>query len=141
MAEHEDSRDREQSRQRIALQARVCYMNVDRTLATWTRTSLALIVLGIGLDRYGLLLTGNHLMHVGTRLAPNPLSSLSGIILVVLGTLIALATAVRHQRYRSEWDRTYGYDANFGQWLAFAFTIMAVVFGMLVTAVLLVLGQ
>lgn len=124
--------------QMVALQARVCYMNVDRTLATWTRTALSLIVFGAVVDRYGLLLVRNHLPHVGTWLAPNPLSSFGGVVLVALGIFIAAAAAVRHQAYRAIWHRTYGRDERFGPWLAFAFAVMVAFFGAAILAVLLV---
>ncbi len=58
-------------REMARLQARVCYMNVDRTLASWTRTALSLIVFGTVVDRFGLLLAGVRPAHVGTPLAPN----------------------------------------------------------------------
>lgn len=115
-------------RKMVALQARVCYMNVDRTLATWTRTSLALVMLGLVVDRFGLLLR-NVPAHVGTRLAPNPISSVGGIALVSLGILIAGAAAIRHQAYRVAWLREYGHDPSFGPWLSVSFAALVVVFG------------
>lgn len=124
-------------RQMIALQSRVCYMNVDRTLATWTRTALTLIVFGTVVDRYGLLLTRDHLAHVGTRLAPNPLSSLGGIVLVALGVSMVTAAAIRHQAYRAIWHRVYGSSEPFGPWLACTFAVMVAIFGICILAVLL----
>ena len=126
-------------RQMAALQARVCYMNVDRTLATWTRTALALIVFGTVVDRYGVLLLLPHLDHVGTLLAPNPLSSAGGIFLVALGVFIAATAAIRHQAYRSLWLREYGRDESFGPWLAFPFAVAVALAGVAVMAVLLAL--
>lgn len=123
----------------VALQARVCYMNVDRTLATWTRTALALIVFGGVVDRYGLLLMRSHPPHVGTWLAPNPVSDLGGIVLVGLGIVIAAAMAIRHQAYRARWRKAYGPAPDFGPWLTFAFATMVVGFGVALLAVLLVL--
>ncbi|WHZ17961.1 MAG: hypothetical protein OJF55_000110 [Rhodanobacteraceae bacterium] len=123
--------------QMIALQARVCYMNVDRTLATWTRTALSLIVFGAVVDRYGVLLLDNHPAHVGTWLAPNPASSVGGIALVALGVFIAVAAAIRHQAYRAAWLRVYGRDETFGPWLAFPFAVMVAIAGSAIFAVLL----
>lgn len=138
MAENEDERVLETFRQMATLQARVCYMNVDRTLATWTRTALVLIVFGTVVDRYGLLLLGPHFQHVGTRLAPNPVSSAGGICLVAIGILVAATAAVRHQRYMATWNQSQARDDSFGPWLAFAFAVGVVVLGAAMLAVLLV---
>lgn len=122
------------------LQSQVCYMNVDRSLATWTRTALSLIVFGLVVDRFGLLLTQAHLSHVGTRLAPNPLSSLGGIILVAFGVFIAAAAAIRHQGYRANWNRVYHPPAHpHGPYLAFVFAVLVAIFGVAILAVLLTL--
>ncbi|MBS0383141.1 MAG: DUF202 domain-containing protein [Proteobacteria bacterium] len=125
--------------QMVALQARVCYMNVDRTLATWTRTALSLIVFGGVVDRYGVLLLHDHPLHVGTWLAPNPASSVGGVALVALGVFIAAAAAIRYEAYRVIWQREYGRDETFGPWLAFPFAVMVAVAGVAILAVLLLL--
>jgi len=137
----EDARVLDTFRQMATLQARVCYMNVDRTLATWTRTALALIVFGTIVDRYGLLLLRDHLPHVGTRLAPNPVSSTGGISLVAIGVIIAVTAAIRHQRYTATWNRTFGRDETFGPWLAFPFALGVAVLGIATLVLLLVLVQ
>lgn len=134
----EDARSLDTLGQMAALQARVCYMNVDRTLATWTRTALTLIVFGAVVDRYGILLLRPHLAHVGTRLAPNPVSSLGGILLVAIGVFIVAAAAVRQRRYEAAWNRTYGRDASFGPWLTFPFAVGVALLGLAVLATLLV---
>ena len=141
MAEDEDARLLDTFRQMAALQARVCYMNVDRTLATWTRTALTLIVFGLVVDRYGILLLRPHLDHVGTRLAPNPMSSVAGMLLIAIGAFIATAAAVRHQRYMAVWNRTYGRDRSFGPWLALPFAVGVAVFGLATLAILLAFLQ
>lgn len=141
MAEDQDARLLDTFRQMAALQARVCYMNVDRTLATWTRTALTLIVFGTVVDRYGLLLLRDHFQHVGTRLAPNPVSSAGGLCLVAIGVFIAATAAIRHRRYRAMWRRTFGRDETFGPWLAFPFAAGVVVFGTAILVLLLVSVQ
>lgn len=141
MVEDDDPQVFEMFQQMAALQARVCYMNVDRTLATWTRTALALIVFGTVVDRYGILLLLPHLNHVGTLLAPNPVSSAGGILLVALGAFIATTAAIRHQAYRTLWHREYGRDESFGPWLAFPFAVMVAILGVAVLAVLLAFVQ
>ncbi|HEX7339554.1 MAG TPA: DUF202 domain-containing protein [Rhodanobacteraceae bacterium] len=137
MSEDEAARELAVLRTKVLLQARVCYMNVDRTLATWTRTALALIVFGTVVDRFGLLLTRNHLLHLGTRLAPNPLSSIGGALLVALGTIMVVAAAIRHQAYRKIWRRAYAYPEAFGPWLTFGFAVMTALVGLVILVIML----
>lgn len=124
------------TRKAITEQAKVCYMNVDRTLATWTRTALSLIVLGVLVDRYGVLVTAPR-AHPGTPLAPDPLYSSGGLVLVALGTLIAFGAAIRHQRYRRHWQRTFAEFGAFGPWLAFVFAAGTALAGAALVALLL----
>lgn len=123
-------------RKAITEQAKVCYMNVDRTLATWTRTSLSLVVLGVIVDRYGVLVTAPR-PHPGTPLAPDPLYSIGGIALLALGTLMALATLIRHRAYHRRWNRVFAEFGPFGPWLATAFSAGVVAAGLVLTATLL----
>ncbi|HEX7370201.1 MAG TPA: DUF202 domain-containing protein [Rhodanobacteraceae bacterium] len=140
MTENEYAKVTETFQQMAALQARVCYMNVDRTLATWTRTALSLIVFGTVVNRYGILLTRAHLTHVGTPLAPNPVSSIGGLILIAMGVFIVAAAAIRHQGYRVLWLRKYGHDKNFGPWLAFPFAVMVMLLGVAMLLLLVALA-
>lgn len=138
MTETKPSGDSATIRQLVELQAEVCYMNVDRTLATWTRTALALIVFGTVVDRYGLLLMRDHPAHVGTLLAMNPESSIGGLFLIAFGVFIAASAAIRHQAYRRKWLREYGHPGWHGPWLAFVFATMTVIAGLALLAVLAV---
>lgn len=139
MPDNHDSDELATLQTMVKMQAQVCYMNVDRTLATWTRTALSLIVFGIVVDRFGLLLMHTHLEHVGTRLAPNPLSSLGGILLVALGVFIVVTAGIRHQGYRAIWGRVHRHNEHaHGPYLAFTFAVLVAIFGIAILAVLLV---
>lgn len=128
-------------REIVELQAEVCYMNVDRTLASWTRTALSLIVFGAVVDRFGMLLMGNAPAHRGTLLAHNPLSTAGGLVLIAIGVFIALAAGVRHQAYRRIWIREYGHPGWRGPWLAFVFAMMTAGCGVALLVVLLVFRE
>lgn len=138
MAETRPAGDDAEMRELVELQAEVVYHNVDRTLATWTRTALSLIVFGTVVDRYGLLMMRDHPAHLGTLLAMNPESSIGGMFLVALGVFIALSTAIRHQAYRRIWLREYGHPGFHGPWLAFAFATGTVIAGVALLVVLAV---
>lgn len=137
MAQAPSSEESARVREIVELQAEVCYMNVDRTLATWTRTALSLIVFGAVVDRFGMLLMGNEPIHRGTLLAQNPLSTLGGLFLIALGVCMALSAGLRHQAYRRVWMREYGHRGWRGPWLAFAFAMMTAVAGAALFVILL----
>jgi putative membrane protein len=129
VAENDAARVLATLRRMTELQAQVCYMNVDRTLATWTRTALTLIVFGFVVDHFGLLL------------APNPVSSIGGVILIALGVFIVAAAAIRHQAYMARWNRVYRRPGFHGPWLALTFAAMVAVFGTALLAILLYFVQ
>ncbi|MGH8151589.1 MAG: YidH family protein [Rhodanobacteraceae bacterium] len=139
MPEQESAEYRARVREIVELQAEVCYMNVDRTLATWTRTALSMIAFGALVDRFGLLLIGDEPTHLGTRLAQNPLSTVGGLCLIAIGLFVALSTGIRHQAYRRTWIREYGHPGWRGPWLALVFSMMTAVVGLALLAILLVL--
>lgn len=116
-------------------------MNVDRTLATWTRTALSLIVFGTIVDRFSLLLLRPHPAHVGTLFAQNPVSTVGGLFLIALGVFVALVAGVRHQAYRRMWLREYGHPSWHGPWLAFTFSVATAVAGIALILILLEFGQ
>jgi uncharacterized membrane protein YidH (DUF202 family) len=143
MAETATSDDSAKARRIVELQAEVVYHNVDRTLATWTRTALALIVFGIAVDRFGLLM--NHPPWHGADLnesLPNPLSSLGGVVLVALGVLILLATGFRFPACGVKWHRLNQRRVWFhNPWLAFTFAMLMAAFGIALLVVLCVFRQ
>ena len=122
-------------RRAITEQAKVCRMNVDRTLATWTRSGLSLLIFGVIVDRYGVLLAPR--VHPGTMLAPDPLFAVGGIALILMGTLMALVVAIRHQAYRRHWNHVYAEFGALGPWLAFVYAAGVVATGCVLMLVLL----
>ena len=69
------------------------------------------------------------------------MSSAGGIFLVAIGVFIAVAAAIRHQRYRAMWRSTFDRAETFGPWLAFPFAMGVAVFGAAILALLLVFVQ
>ena len=130
------------ARELVELSLQRSYMNTERTLAVWTRTALSLMIFGIAVDRFGLLMNHPPWHVVDTRqLLPNPLSTLGGVVLVAIGVLIVVTAAIRHQRYRTLWNRTFGRDETFGPWLAFPFAAGVALLGIATLVLLLVLVQ
>lgn len=131
------------ARELVELSLQRSYMNTERTLAVWTRTALSLMIFGIAVDRFGLLM--NHPpWHVAdlSRLLPNPLSTLGGVVLVAMGVAILLAAGVRFLAYGLKWYRLNPRKVAYHTpWLAFSFAMLMAAFGIALLVVLCVFRQ
>jgi putative membrane protein len=117
--------------QRTEMSAERSYLNVERTLSVWIRTALAVMVVGIAVDRFGLFLRENRGAHVGD----GSTSDLVGAALVALGVVVAVVPAVRFGRYTRTYRRTHALPHHHGPFMAPAFAALVAAAG----AVLLVL--
>jgi len=77
------------------------YLAAERTLLTWVRAAVALIVLGFAVDRFGLLLSPGE---------PPPVhafvwSSWLGLALVATGVVVSVVSAVRYRRFAVRYAR------------------------------------
>lgn len=121
------------------------YHNAERTLSVWVRTALSLMVLGIALDRFGLLLHripggkaygalhGNELL--------NGLSTWTGAGLVLLGIFMAAATGLRFAAYARTWRRRHRLPPRHGPFLATFFALMTAIFGVLLLVLMLLFSD
>lgn len=130
-----------QSAERTEQSAERSYMNAERTLSVWTRTALSLMVFGIAVDRFGLLLRHEPWPHAGSRLLPNPLSTIGGVVLVALGVLMVLACGFRYLAYAIAWGRLHTWPKRHAPWLAFSFAMGVAAFGVALLVVLLLFTQ
>jgi putative membrane protein len=121
--------------QRTEMSAERSYLNAERTLSVWIRTALAVMVVGIAVDRFGLFLLQNPRGPGRAGSAPD----LVGIGLVALGVLIAVVPSVRFARYSSVYRRTHTLPHHHGPFMAPAFAGLVALFGV-VLLVLLVLA-
>lgn len=110
------------------------YLNAERTLSVWVRTSLALMVLGMAVDRFGLLLhqvpggeadTGVRLGQLGA------LSNGAGMALVAFGVVMALSTGLRYLAYARAWRKAHPHraPAYHGPFLGTSFAVLVGAFG------------
>lgn len=131
------------ARQLVELSLQRSYMNTERTLAVWTRTALSLMIFGIAVDRFGLLMR-HPPWHVTdtSRLLPNPLSTLGGVVLVALGVAMLLAAGFRFLAYGLKWYRLNPRRVWFHTpWLAFTFAMVMAAFGVALLVVLVTFTQ
>jgi putative membrane protein len=124
------------SAERSEMSAGRSYMNAERTLSVWVRTALAVMVVGIAIDRFGLLL----LQHPGHQevAGPDTASAWTGAGLVALGVLMAAVTGVRFRRYAAAYRRTHTVPEHHGPFMAPAFALLVVLFGIVLLILLLV---
>lgn len=119
--------------QRTEMSAERSYLNAERTLSVWIRTALAVMVVGIAVDRFGLFLRENHGAHVADGAA----SDLAGTGLVALGVLIAVVPAVRFARYSRAYRRTHALPQHHGPFMAPAFAGLVALAGIALLVLLL----
>jgi putative membrane protein len=119
--------------QRTEMSAERSYMNAERTLSVWIRTALAVMVVGIAVDRFGLFLLQNH----GAPGRNGRASDLLGAGLVALGVLIAVVPSVRFGRYASVYRRSHAVPHHHGPFMAPAFAALVALFGVILLVLLL----
>lgn len=127
------------SADRSEMSAERSYMNAERTLSVWVRTSLALMIFGIALDRFGLLVRE----RLPARLAhphaySNDLSNWTGAALVAFGVLMAVVTGVRFLAYSRTYQRSHKVPYHHVPFLAPMFALLAALFGIVLLLMMLV---
>jgi uncharacterized membrane protein YidH (DUF202 family) len=117
------------------------YHNAERTLAMWVRTALSLMIVGLAIDRFGLLLYhapggphGNPLPH---GLLVDDASTATCVALIGLGILMVLVTGFRFLAYAKTWGGRHRFPAYHGPYLAPFFAVMVALFGI---AMLVIIG-
>lgn len=93
------------------------YLAAERTLLAWIRTGLALMGFGFIAARFGLFLR-EEAVSGGARPYPPGISLPAGIALILLGVMVIICAAVRHQRFLRAIDRGE-FRSAFGSTFAF----------------------
>lgn len=78
------------------------FFAAERTLLAWIRTGLTIMGFGFVIARFGLFLALLAAQRPGpaSHIDPTPhISSIVGIVLVVLGSASILVSAIQHRRY------------------------------------------
>ncbi|MGH8160870.1 MAG: DUF202 domain-containing protein [Gammaproteobacteria bacterium] len=127
------------SADRSELSSERSYMNAERTLANWTRTALELMILGIAMDRFGLLFRRLPITH--GRLSPNTLSTWGGAALIAFAVFMAITTGIRYIAYAFDFQRKHRPPKYHGPYLAPFFSLLVALFGIGLLIILLVLGM
>ena len=122
------------SAQRSEMSAERTYLNAERTLSVWVRTALAVMVVGIAVDRFELVL----LEQPATSRPHDLASTWVGAALVALGVLMAVLTGVRFRRYAAAYRRTHTVPDHHGPFLAPMFAGLVAGFGVALFVLLLV---
>ncbi|HET7412194.1 MAG TPA: DUF202 domain-containing protein [Pararhizobium sp.] len=123
----------EMSKQRSEMSEFRSFLNGERTLSVWVRTALSLMIVGLAIDRFGLLF---HHVPGASAQVPSPhdamletASTWTCMALVALGVLMVLATGIRFIGYARDWRTRHAFPAHHGPFLAPFFAFMVALFG------------
>lgn len=107
------------------------YHNSERTLSVWVRTSQALMVFGIAIDRFGLMLghSSGEAEAMNHQVQLDAWSSWTGVALVLFAVIMALTTGARFLAFAREWRRHHTPPAYHGPYLASFFAFAVAGFG------------
>ena len=116
------------------------YYNAERTLAVWVRTALTLMIVGLVIDRFGLLLYrapgGPHSSPFAHGSLIDAVSTGTCIALILLGVVMVLATGFRFFAYAKAWGTQHHFPPHHGRFLAPFFAVMVAIFGIVVLAII-----
>jgi putative membrane protein len=111
------------------------FFAAERTLLAWVRTGLTIMAFGFVVARFGLflrLLAAQHVSASAVIQAPHDVSSIVGIMLVLVGTACMILGAVQHRSYvrtlpRADVPRTHhpGYPISLALFLAVLGLVLA----------------
>jgi putative membrane protein len=116
---------------------RLVYYAAERTLMAWIRAALGLMALGFVIDRFGLILR-QALPEAGARYYPKLFSFWTGTALVVLGSLMAVAAAVRYWRFSTAYHRYGTTQPRHGVLVGVIFSLLLAAIGVVITVYLIV---
>ncbi len=119
--------------QRNEMSAQRSFMNAERTLSVWVRTALAVMVVGIASDRFGLFM----LQQPGPGRTSDTASTWIGVALVALGVLVAVLPAARFRLYVATYRRAHTLPHHHGPFMAPAFASLVALFGVALLVLLL----
>lgn len=117
------------SKERTQMAATRSYMNAERTLSVWVRTSLAAMIFGIATDRLGLMTKGLS-SHPSTFFKHlNTPTTIIGAALVIFSVIMALSACLRFIAYTKQYKKEYTPPAHHRTWLPVTYAFMVVFFG------------
>ena len=111
------------------------YMAAERTLLAWIRTGVALMAFGFVVARFGVFLREIALPDVAAVGPGSGLSLYIGLVIIGIGVVVCVVSAVRHSRYVRAIDEGR-FRAAFGSVFAFSVVLLLAVVGVAITLIL-----
>lgn len=128
----------EMSKQRSEMSEFRSFLNGERTLSVWVRTALSLMIVGLAIDRFGLLFhhDAGAAAASGRDALLDAASTWTCMGLVALGVLMVLVTGVRFVGYARDWRSRHRFPACHGPYLAPFFALMVALFGVVLLVIM-----
>lgn len=115
---------------------RLVYLAAERTLSSWIRTALSLMVLGFVIDRFDVVLRHAFGGKSVAGLNSHQLWHWGGSILIALGVLMAVVAGIYHLRFALRYRRNGSTAVGGSLVVAALFTFVLGACGVAVLAVL-----
>lgn len=110
------------------------YMNSERTLMLLVHTSVAMMIFGVAIDRFGLLLHRQPWPTVhGSLTAP----AWDSVTLIALGVLMSLVAGVRYFPFIAAYRHNQHMPLRFGALLPAMFALLLAIYGVALLVLLL----
>ncbi|HLR37765.1 MAG TPA: DUF202 domain-containing protein [Chitinophagaceae bacterium] len=117
------------SKQRTNYSAFRTYLNAERTLSVWVRTSLSIMVFGIAIDRFGLIIRGLS-YHPNSLLGhPSTPTSIMGLGVVIFSVIMAFFSGLRFITFSRRYKKEFPLPRKHRIWLPPTYAFMIVLFG------------
>lgn len=110
---------------------RLVYFAAERTLMAWIRASLGLMALGFVIDRFQLVLR-QLTSQLGASIHSNFLTLWGGTILVLLGTAMAVAAALRYLLFDLQYRREVSTKPEHGVSVGVFFAVLVALMGVVI---------
>jgi len=125
--------------ERTVLAAKRTYLNIERTLSVWIRTSLAIMIFGIAIDRFGLTFNGMT-QQTGITPAHHIPSTIIGAIFVGISMFIAFASGVKFIGYSHSYAKEHPFPDYHHPALPIIYAFLTVGCGIVLLILMLSLG-
>ena len=120
--------------------SQLVYFAAERTLFSWVRAALGLMIFGFAVDRLGLFL-GHYSPHPQAVVCPEAHSLWAGTALVVMGVAMNVVASVRYTGFIVRYRREGTTDPGRGLSFAVVFTLLITIAVSIIVILLIAMSR